>query len=520
MNNLLEAIKGFWGRFDRLSMGQKVSVGALLLAMVFSTFFLFNQAQDDYDILYANLSLPDAAAATAKLREAKAPFKLADGGTTILVPRNRKNELTLETASELRSEQTINLAEIPPVLQGDIQKEWIKKINTDAISEILRSIRGIKNARIIVSKPEKSVFIDDAQPTTASVMLVVEPGFRMRDEQIKVIKNLVAHAVPGLKVENVAIADNSGNPLDGPGGAGGGFNDADTRRKQYEEEATKKVLAILSPVVGKNNAVVSVSAVMNFDQAQSKIHRVIAAGGQADDPKGLAVSTQEEVEEYSGGTKPQGGIVGTESNTPQTFQGEQPENGEKNNYKLTKKTTNYTNSEEDKSIIHAGGSIERMTVAVVLNKVLTAKETEEIRELVSNAAGIDDARGDSVDIKGFQFSEVPEDDMKAMAEASKSAQDQAFILQIASIASIVILGLAALFIFYNFLKRPVDGEIVEQPEYAYIPEADELLEAAPPPPLLEMGPDPEVEQKRTALNDMVERDPGDAARVLISYIKG
>lgn len=521
MDNLLKALKKFFSRWDRLNFNQKIMVGALILGMLFSTFFLFNQAQDDYEILYSNLSLPDAAAAAAKLKEAKAPFKLADGGTTILVPRNRKNELILETASELNSDQTVNLAEIPPVLQGDIQKEWIKKINTDAIADILRSIRGIKNARIIISQPEKSVFLDDETPPTASVMLMVEPGFRLGEEQIKVIKNLVAHAVPGLKTDNVAIADNSGNPLEGNSG-GGGFNDADSRRKRFEEETAKKVLAILNPVVGKDNAVVSVSAVLNFDQSQAKIHRVIPAGGTPENPSGLTVSSQEQTEEYAGDSKkPVGGTVGVESNTPQSFEVQTAtvDSVKSNNYKLTKKTTNFTNSEEDRSIVYAGGSIDRMTVAVVLNKVLTAKETEEIRELVQNASGIDLSRGDSVDIKGFQFSEVPADKEKALADASKTAQDQSFILQIASMSAMVILGLAALFIFYNFLKRPVDGEVVNEPRQYNYAEPEEYLESSALP-LLETGPDPEIEQKRTALNTMVEKDPGDAARVLITYIKG
>ncbi|MGG2382970.1 hypothetical protein, partial [Salmonella enterica] len=90
---------------------------------------------------------------------------------TILVPRTKKNELVLATANELTGENTVNLAKIPPVLQGDIQKEWIKKLNTLEIAGILSSIQGIKHAQVIVTQPEHSVFSDDSQPVTASVML-------------------------------------------------------------------------------------------------------------------------------------------------------------------------------------------------------------------------------------------------------------------------------------------------------------------------------------------------------------
>src|SRR5688500_3193225 len=119
---------GFVGRWQLLSFNQRVLLGTLLGAMILSTFFIFQRTNDDYDILYDNMSLPDAAAAVEKLKGMHEPYRLANGGHTILVPRAKKNELVLATANELTGENTINLAKIPPVLQGDVQKEWIKKL--------------------------------------------------------------------------------------------------------------------------------------------------------------------------------------------------------------------------------------------------------------------------------------------------------------------------------------------------------------------------------------------------------
>jgi flagellar M-ring protein FliF len=377
-------------RWNQLSFNQRILLGTMVFALVLSTFFVFQHTTDDYDILYDNMSLPDAAAAVEKLKSMRAPYKLANGGHSILVPRNKKNELVLATANELTGENTVNLAKIPPVLQGDVQKEWIKKLNTQEIISILKSIQGIKNAQVIISQPEHSVFEEDEHPVTASVMLVVEPGFRLHEEQVKVIKNLVAHAVPGLAAENVAIADNSGNPLMGPGNViKSGQTDADLRQKAYEDKITKKVLAILAPVVGKENAVVSVSAILNFDQAESEINRVIPSGGSAENPTGLAVSQQVDVEEYDGNGKPkqEGGPAGVQSNAAPQYQGVTADKDKNSTYRHSKTTTNYTNSQEHKKVIYAPGTVERLTVAVVLNKVLTAKETEEITQLVENAAG-------------------------------------------------------------------------------------------------------------------------------------
>jgi flagellar M-ring protein FliF len=520
-------LKGFWDgfleRWSLLSFNQRIMIGTLLMGLIFSTFFVSQHTSDDYDILYDNMSLPDAAAAVEKLKTMHEPYRLANDGHTILVPRTKKNELVLATANELTSENTINLAKIPPVLQGDVQKEWIKKLNTQEIEGILSSITGIKHAQVIVTQPEHSVFSEEAVPVTASVMLMVEPGFRLHDEQVKVIKNLVAHAVPGLTADNVAIADNMGNSLQGPASATsvGGQNEADVRQKAYEDKIAKKVLGILSPVVGKENAVVSVSALLNFDQAESEINRVIPSGGSSENPTGLAVSQQTDNEEYAGDkAKPDGGQPGVASNAAPQYQGS-TDKGKNSNYKHSKTTTNFTNSEERKKIVYAPGTVERMTVAVVLNKVLTAKETDEIRELVENAAGVDVSRGDSVDIKGFQFSAPPKDTEAALGDAAKAAQQQNFYLQIASLVAMLLLGVAALFIFYNLFKKPAEGEIVdEMQDYnSYVEEAMPQLLEESQMPALEAKLDPEIEHMRNSLNTLISEDPAEAARVLVTFMK-
>lgn len=520
MNKLKSMMAVFGDRWGMLSFNQKILLGTLIIALGFSTMFFFQKANDDYDILYSNMSLPDAAAAVEKLKGMRAPYRIADGGHTIMVPRTRKNELVLATASELTGENTINLAKIPPVMGEDIQKEWIKKLNTQEISAVLSSIQGIKNAQVIVSQPERDLFTENEQPVTASVMLMVEPGFRLREEQVKVIRNLVSHSVPGLKAENVALADNSGNPLEGPANmVRSGLSDADIRQKSYEEKITKKVLAILTPIVGKENAVVSVSAALNFDQAESEINRVIPSGGTAESPTGLAVSQQSDTEEYTGGQgpKPEGGAPGVESNAPTYQAAGDPKKD--SNYKHTRTTTNYANSEEHKRVIHAAGAVERMTVAVVLNKVLTERETEEITELVENAAGIDRARGDSVDIKGFQFSAAPSTGEKELVSAAESAEQMAWWYKIATLGVILVLGVAAIFVFGSMFKQPAEGELVEEvEEYEFVEEPQQLLEETSMA-ALEVKLDPEIEHMRSSINSLIGDDPAEAARVLVTYMK-
>jgi len=445
-------------RLGSLSLTQKVLFGTILIAMLFSMGFLVNRATDSYDVLYSNLSIPDAAATVSKLKELNKPYKLSDGGTTILVPHDVKNELVLETASELTSSEPVSLAKIPPVLQGDVQKEWLKKFNTDSISSTLTSIQGIRNAKVMIAKPEESVFSENEDPIQASVMLVVDPGFRLKEKQITTIKNLVAHSVPKLEPANVVISDNQGNTLDDSPQGGGGVAGQTTESKQQklEGDVRKKIVALLEPVVGRDNAVVSVSADINFDQTRSKTHSVNPVVRDEKTASGLVVSQQLQSEEYSGPKQAEGGKAGAETNTAPSYQTEKKDaEADGKQYKSRKETTNFAHSEEDKEVIYASGKLERLTIAVVLNKILTSEETKELKESIANAAGLNFERGDSVDVKGFQFSEAPGQKQQALLSSIKETQQQELILQLGYGLLLLLLGGGSLFVLLRIFSKPL-----------------------------------------------------------------
>ena len=566
---LMELLRSFVERFAAIDLTQKVIVGTVLVFMVLVGAYLFRQAQEDYDVLYSNMSLPDAAATVAKLREVGTPYKLVDAGRTVLVPRDKKNQLLLDTANELTSNDPISLTKIPPVLQGDVQKEWLKKFNSDTIAHTLESIRGIHNARVLISQPEDTVFRDEKEEVRASVMLVVDPGFRLKEGQIKTIKNLVAHAVPGLSIDGVAISDNFGNSLEDISASGGIISDNESKRKTFELETKRKIEELLKPLVGRDNAVVSVSADFNFDRARAKIHKVIpSAKGENGESEqgstaGLIISRQQQSEEYQGGSKGEGGAVGIASNASPTvktttYQGASS-GGEKRDYRSEKTTTNYVHSEEDREVIYAAGKIERLSVGVILNKVLTESEQTELKDMIASAAGINFDRGDSLQIKGFKFSEGANEKAQKLSAAYEEAQQQEFWLQLGYLLVVGLLGLAGVTVFYNLMKRPPsEAELVEEEEYAYDEEGQPMVisrneagqmvvirQPAPEPQLVDMqmgGPiniervnaianqmkgipeldatrNAEVEFMKQAIDKTVSEDPAEAARVLVSFMK-
>jgi flagellar M-ring protein FliF len=544
---------------------QRVVLGTLLSASVMASFFIFQRTSDDYDVLYSNLSLPDAAATVVKLKESKTPYKLADGGTTILVPRAQKNELTLETAGELTSSEGVSLSKIPPVLQGEVQKEWIKKFNTDQLAVTLESIEGIRNAKVMIATPEETVFSENEDPIRASVMLVVDPGFRLKEKQVGTIRNLVSHAVPGLKPEQVVISDNFGNMLDDSPASGTAMQTRESQVNSVEGALQKKVLGLIEPVAGQGNAVVSVSVDLNFDQARAKVKTVTPSITGEKQATGIVVSQQSEQEQYEGAKRTEGGTPGVDTNAAPSYQTNTQEKDGDKRYSSSKETVNYAHSEENKEIVYASGSVERVTIAVVMNKVLTESETTELKEMIANAAGLDFNRGDSVDVKGFTFTDVPGKKQSDMAAAFKESQQQEFYLQLGYVVTLLILGIFALVVLRKVFEKPLaitqpqlllddqgrplpnklyneEGEEIDQT--ALMTKTDQGIKMLPPPipvydssgRLVELGGisredlnlpgggsrssnnQAEIEYMRQSIYGFIQQNPEGASKILLAYI--
>ena len=558
MNPIIESVLE---KLQTLSLVQKVTLGTLILGMGLAGFFLFNRANDSYDVLYSNLSLPDAAATVNKLKEVKVPYRLADGGTTVLVPKDQKSEMMLETADELTSSQGVSLAKIPPVLQGDVQKEWLKKFNSDEISTTLQSIQGIRDAKVMISTPEESVFTEKDDPIRASVMLVVEPGFRLEQKQVTTIKNLVSHAVPGLTPEQVVISDNYGNSLDDSPTANGTMQTRETRKSQMETALQKKLTDLIEPIVGEGNAVLSVSMDLNFDQARANIKTIKPEIIKDDQATGVIVSQQSESEEYEGAKKDEKGTPGAESNTAPSYKTKEDKDKNDKRYTNKKETTNYAHSEETKEVVYASGEVQRITIAVAMNKVLTEAETSEIKEMLANAAGLNLDRGDSVDVKGFKFSESPNKKNELMTQAFKDAQRNDLFLQLGYIATLLTLGVMALMILKNLFEKgmPVstaqlilDDEGQPIPDVIYDAHGEEIkienlaVDEKTGKLLLPEGPvfdvegkmislngvtkdqlnlpkpkysnAPEIEYMRQSIYGFIQKDTAIAAKILVSYM--
>jgi len=509
---LLKDMKRLWGALD---FPQKLAIVLLIIiTAVAVSYFVTKSVEPNWGVLYSDLSEPDAVAVVENLKKAGYPYKVSDDKKTILVPSDLKEDLRVMIAeNDVIHDSNPGFELLDKIQLGatDFQNKLTRqRIFQGELTRTIEKIEGIKKARVQLADPERSVFSDKDEAPSASVMLILEPGYRLKQEQVKAIKNLVAYGVPRLTPEKVFITDQNGDPLSDET-SGGGSSDISDFRTSYETNISKKVQDVLEKIVGSENVNVQVSATMNFDSAKATIEKYMPASENSATPEGIPASSQTETENYGNGN---GTAPPAAANLPAGA------GGKNVNYQKVKQTKNYNVSKEIKQVVYAPGTVEKLTIAVALNKILTTKEKDEIRNLVVSASGANLDRGDIITITGMQFADDGSANAKAVQEMAKTSQMEFWVRTIAPVLTVLILGLAALFVFNSLLRRPVQGQEIyeDSDQYEEAEEEPDLLDAASLP-AIEAKLQPELERMKSDINNLILADPAEAARLLLSYVK-
>ncbi|AQG99904.1 flagellar M-ring protein FliF [Burkholderia sp. KK1] len=457
-------------------------VAVAILVMVVAGLVMWSR-QPDYRVLFSNLSDRDGGAIVAALQQGNIPYKLSDGGGAILVPGEQVHETRLRLASqglpksgsvgfELMDNQKFGISQFAEqinyqrALEGELERT-------------IGSISSVKSARVHLAIPKPSVFVRDKELPTASVMVNLYPGRVLDEGQVVAIAHMVASGVADMPVKNVNIVDQDGNLLTSQSAANG--LDASQLKyvQQIEHNTQKRIDAILSPLFGAGNAHSQVSADIDF----SKLEQTAESYGPNASPQNTAIRSQQSSESSETGGSSIGGVPGALSNQPPqpasapvdaaaSGAAATAKTGPQNQRKDT--TTNY---EVDRTVRHyeqATGGIKRLSVAVVVNyekKVdakgnvtmtpLAADKLAQVQQLVKDAMGFDEKRGDSVNVVNSAFSA----DLNVTPEAPwwRTPQMIAWGVQAAKYAGI---GIVGLFLYFSMVKPAMKRAFPPPPEIA------------------------------------------------------
>ncbi|NNF99210.1 MAG: flagellar M-ring protein FliF [Desulfobacteraceae bacterium] len=446
-----------------LSAGRLIALLALVGGSIAGFLYLIMwSGTPDFIPLYSNLSADDTGQVISTLKEQKIPYRLSAGGTVVQVPQQHLYEVRLNLASRgLPRGSGIGFEVFDNTKLG--VTEFVQNVNYQRAlqGELSRTINGlaeVESTRVHIVMSKKSLFIEDEEPASASIILKLRNGRYLSKDQVQGIVHLVSSSVPRLKPDKVTVIDSDGDML-------AGFQDKDsfsrTTSDQIEFQDKKerafesRVKTMLESVLGENKAIVRVSCELDFVQ-QEKTEEMYF-------PDNQVVRSEQNFSEMTNNkdATPQG-IPGLATN----LGGDGAADIDPDQSALYRKQDNTRNYEIGKMVNHQVipmGKMRRLSVAVVVDGTYKttivgegaeAKEeisyvprsTEEmakLENLVKRAVNVDEARGDKVEVVNIPFeTELDTDQVASTDNILSKVLDYAVYLKYAA---------AGFFIFFTFI---------------------------------------------------------------------
>jgi flagellar M-ring protein FliF len=367
----------------------------------------------------------------------------------------------------------------------------LRQAITTSIEQHIESLDEVDSAQVTLVIPEQTLFEEDQNPVTASVIITPTPGsdFAENRKKIEGIEKLVMFGVEGLQKENLVISDHNGIVLNDYADLAE-FDRLELSRRQMEQKAQlenkykAQIFKELSQIFGaKRVSVLKVDIDLDFRKETVQTEEHFPVTTVPDNPNTpysereyvLSIPRSKEIvnEEFKGtGFNPEG-PPGQEGQTPPAYKDLDNLVGEyKNSSQIVNEEVNTRNVYEEKS----PWEIKRITIGVALdgiwekkyNKNGTVKIDEEghiVREytavsedslkkaqdLVEHAIGYNRERGDSVTVQHIQFDRSSEFQQEDEKFRSRKRMQQIVLYSALGICVIMIA-----FIVFRLISRELE----------------------------------------------------------------
>lgn len=467
-------VKALMGRgrdlAGRLTPIQKVALGAAVLTMVAGAFVLTRAGSAPaMTPLYTDLESTDASALVDELTTRGVAYELTDAGHTVLVPQDQVYDLRIAMAGAGLPSSNQGYALLDN--QGITTSEFRQRIDYQRALEgelamTLKAMDGVQAATVHLALPEESVFVDDPQDPTASVMISTKSAGAVGDDQVQAIVHLVSSAVKNMTPDDVTVIDANGTVLSAPGVSGGtGGSSARTKQQTaYEMKVSAAIMAMLARTTGADKVAVTVTADLDLDEKQSTMEDYGPIG--TDESGGEVVAEKTNIEIYGDGAgKGTTGILGPDG---ATISSTVPTSVAAGGYASADTDKSYAVDRVVEQVTNAPGTVNKLGVAVLLDEAsVTEAQAKQIEELVTTAAGIDPSRGDTVTITRLPFDTSAVTEANESAKAEEAAASKARMMELVRTLAVVFVIIIALVLAYRSTRKarkitatPIDiGEI-------------------------------------------------------------
>src|ERR1051325_10871913 len=419
MNQSLSKIgRQFQEIWKHLGASQRVSVvlaTGVLIAGIFGVTWWPSRA--DYSLLYGKLSDSESAKVIAALDDAKVPYKIGSGGSSILVPAEKVHVMRMQLAGKgiPRGDGVgFEIFDKPNFGISDFvqRANYIRALQGE-LARTIAQIDQVDSARVMVVLPENRLLIDKDKHATASVFVRLRGNGSLPPQAVNSIRFLVANAVEGLKPNFVSIVDNQGNVLseniENDSLVGLTATQLDARRN-LEQYLARKAEGLLEKVLGPGQAIVRVAADINFETVQRTEEKF--------DPEDLVVRTQTKDETSDDSSTANGNeAAGISANTPGLTNNVAGAPVTNSRNKKNTSRIDYEIGKSTSSTMQAAGGVKRLSASVTVAAkiegegasrkavVRTTEELDKLRRIVSNALGTDAARGDQITVEELSFND-------------------------------------------------------------------------------------------------------------------
>ncbi len=426
--------------------------------------------KETFTTLFSGLSTEDASAIVARLKEQKVPYQLGMGGSAIYVPKEKVYDVRLLLASQnaLPGAGGVGYELFDKTNYG--MTEFMQNINYKRAiqGELARTINQmpeVKGSRVHIAVPEKTLFTDREKAVTASVFLKLKPGKVLAKEQIFGIVHLVAGSVEGLKPENVVIIDSGGRMLHKTGDPNSAVMLSGQQfelQQSVERKLEDSIQSMLNRFIPATKSVVRASVELNLRKVEKVEEEYV--------PNKSAVTAEKKSKERSQNQAGKaGGVPGVASNVPgagaKKDQPQQQDGGSKTSLSEREDSQiSYDVSKSVKKIVEPFGDVKKISLALVIDgkyeKVKgqkgeetrysprSQKELTDIKNLVARAVGLDEERGDKLEVINMPFEVEQYGDDKGLID---QAERKEMIFTFAKYGFYVIILLS----IFLFLVRPV-----------------------------------------------------------------
>lgn len=511
----------FFGKLSKKARILILAGAVAVIAIAVITAVVLNQKS--YTVLFSGVTEEEATQIVGKLQESGVEYQYKGDGT-IMVDEAVADQTRADLAYEgyPKSGFTYDVfTENAGGMTTDTEKQTYKLYELqNRIGSTICLFDGVKDAKVTIAlKEEKKYALEDssenAEKSSASVVVTMEDGGSPSEKQAAAIQRLVAKSVPEMQMENVAVFD--GNGIDVSVDKDGNSTSGDTGEEIaqiIEDQITRKVVNVLGPIYGSENLRVSAKGKVNMERVVRETTTYETPEKIDDEDKTGIVSQESNSLEQSNDGGTVGGVAGAETNAdiPQ-YPNTADDTG--SSYRSQNQVREYLVNQIKEQGELDPGVLEDLTVAVSVNGNTLGNLTEaEARSLIANATGIAQAdQNNKITIVAAPFYQEEEP-----AEETMEVIKRYLPLILGGLALLLLIALAVILLLRR-RRRRLEEEALLEDEADFMPIREEESWTPPNPELLNLKSE-KTRELRESVREFADDNPEISAQMIKSWLNG